>query len=231
MKTTSRNGINSLEWTDFVRNPQGRFRNDVLRSYQLQLKEYLKQIFNIDAIQEEWSSMRDEYGLSIYSPRLDVAVGPFATHERLGYVYDEMLRIPQIEEFVRKLVEYNRTNLERYGDGFVVPGQYEDILYMNHNARCFMAIEIEHLVSRKHLMGGAINASALGRFGVVIPWSDEKMRAFIKLVRYLQYLRYAEKNTFDTSNLLIVSREQMDIALAEVLRERNLTQLKEEIGS
>ncbi|OXM14455.1 hypothetical protein CGZ75_16055 [Paenibacillus herberti] len=103
----------------------------------MQLKDYLKQIFNIDAIQEEWSSMRDEYSLSIYSPRLDVAVGPFATHERLGYVYDEMLRIPQVEEFVRKLVEYNRTNLERYGDGFVVPGHYEDILYMNHNARCF----------------------------------------------------------------------------------------------
>ncbi|WP_339218583.1 hypothetical protein [Paenibacillus sp. FSL W7-1332] len=44
-----------------------------------------------------------------------------------------------------------------------------------------MAIEIEHLVSRKHLMGGAINASALGRFGVVIPWSEEKLRAFIKI--------------------------------------------------
>jgi hypothetical protein len=205
-----------------MRDPRGRFRNNVLHLYQLQLKDNLKQVFNIDAIQEEWSSMRDEYDLSIYSPRLDVTVGPFATHERLGYVYDEMLRTPKVEEFVRKLVEYNRIDLERYGDGFVVPGQYEDIMYMNHNARCFMAIEIEHLVSRKHLMGGAINASALGRFGIVIPWSDEKLRAFVKLVRYLHYLRYAEKNTFDTSNLLIVTKEQMDIALLEVIGDREL---------
>lgn len=161
--------------------------------------------------------MRDEYNLSIYSPRLDVAVGPFATHERLGHIYDDMLLNPEIEGFLRRLVEYNHINLERYGDGFVLPSQYEDILYMNHNARCFLAVEIEHLVSRKHLMGGAINASALGRFGIVIPWSDEKLRAFVKLVRYLQYLRYAEKNTFNTSNLLIVTKEQMDTALLEVI--------------
>lgn len=58
-------------------------------------------------------------------------------------------------------------------------------------------------------MGGAINASALGRIGVVIPWSDEKLRAFVKLIRYLHYLRNAQKNTFDTSNLLIVTKDQM----------------------
>ena len=29
---------------------------------------------------------------------------------------------------------------------------------------------IENRVSRKHLMDGAINASALGRIGVVLPW-------------------------------------------------------------
>lgn len=47
---------------------------------------------------------------------------------------------------------------------------------MNHNARCFMAIEIEN---------------------------------------NLHYLRYAEKNTFDTSNLLIITREQIDRAIDE----------------
>ncbi len=69
-------------------------------------------------------------------------------------------------------------------------------------------------------MGGAINASALGRFGIVIPWSAEKLRAFIKLVRYLHYLRRAEKNTFDTSNLLIVTKEQMDTAIQKILEQR-----------
>lgn len=201
---------------------RGRFINNALHIYQVELRDNLKLIFNIDDIEEEWSSMRDEYNLSIYSPRLDVAVGPFATHERLGLIYDDMLRNPLIESFLRRLVDFNRVNLDRYGDGFVLPAPFEEILYRNHNARCFMAIEIEHLVSRKHLMGGAINASALGRFGVVIPWSDEKLRAFIKLVRYLHYLRYAEKNTFDTSNLLIITKEQMDTAVSEILEQKNM---------
>ncbi|MFB5682249.1 hypothetical protein ACE3NQ_15090 [Paenibacillus terreus] len=168
-----------------------------------------------EEVQEEWSSMRDEYGLTIYSPRLDIAVGPFATHERLGDEYDSILKRPIVESFLKVLVEYNRINLEAF-DYFVRPPEYDDIKYMNHNARCFMAIEIEHLVSRKHLIGGAINASALDRFGVVIPWSDEKLRAFIKLVRYLHYLRFAEKNTFNTTNLLIITKEQMDAALHDL---------------
>ncbi|AHM67198.1 hypothetical protein PPSQR21_035600 [Paenibacillus polymyxa SQR-21] len=148
---------------------------------------------------KEWAAMRDEYGLSIYSPRLDIAVGPFATHEQLGNTYDDMLRNPVIESFLRKLVECNKVNLERYEDGFVRPSEYEGILFTNHNARCFLSIEIEHMVSRKHLIGGAVKASALGRFGIIIPWPDEKLKAFVKLVRYFRYLRYAEKNTFDTS--------------------------------
>ncbi|WP_436713730.1 hypothetical protein [Brevibacillus formosus] len=198
-----------------MRDSLGRFRNSALQIYQVQLRDQLKSIFLNEEVQEEWSSMRDEYGLSVYSPRLDIAVGPFATHERLGHEYDSILRRPIVEEFLRILVEYNRINLEAF-DNFVRPPEYEDILYMNHNARCFMAIEIEHLVSRKHLIGGAINASALGRFGVVIPWSDEKLRAFIKLVRYLHYLRFAEKNTFNTTNLLIITKEQMDTALQDL---------------
>ncbi|MBT2289152.1 hypothetical protein J7E73_08400 [Paenibacillus albidus] len=76
-----------------------------------------------------------------------------------------------------------------------------------------MAIEIENFVSHKHIMGGAINASALGRIGVVMPWSQEKLRLFVRFVRYLHYLRYARKNTFDTSNLLIVTKDQMETAI------------------
>lgn len=187
-----------------------------LKEFQEQLKNLLQELFQIDDVEEEWASMRDEYGLSIYSPRIDVAVGPFATHERLGHIYDEMINDQYPSMLIKKLVEFNRMNLEAY-DGFVQPVSYDEIKYLNHNARCFLAIEIENLVSRKHLMGGAINASALGRIGIVIPWSQEKLRAFVKLVRYLQYLKYAEKNTFNTSNLLIVTKEQMVTAIYETL--------------
>lgn len=191
-------------------------RRSELRDFQLDLKYKLQVIFEIEQVEEEWSSMRDEYDLAVYSPRIDVAVGPFATHERLGAVYDQMLENPLIRRFVERLIEYNRINLERF-DGFVRPATLDEIMELNQNARCFIAIEIENQVSRKHLMGGAINASALGRFGIVIPWSPEKLRAFVKLVRYLQYLRYAEKNTFNTTNLLIITREQIQVAIEETL--------------
>lgn len=190
-----------------------------LQQYQSYLVDKLREVFLIDEVCEEWPSMGDEHNLSIYSPRIDVAVGPFATQERLGNIYDNM--VIRSETFLRRLIKYNKINLEIY-DGFVNASNYEEIRYLNHNARCFMAIEIENAVSRKHLMGGAINASALGRFGIVIPWSNEKLRAFVKLVRYLHYLRNAEKNTFDTTNLLIITREQMDNAIEETIVEQNL---------
>lgn len=182
---------------------------DSLKEYQRELKSSLQQVFGIEEVEVEWSSMRDEFGLDLYSPRLDVAVGPFATQERLGFEYDRMLEQDKASIFIQELVRFNRENIQQWTDGFVEPIDFEGLKYLNYNARCFLAIEIENEVSRKHLMGGAINASALGRIGVVIPWSQEKLRAFVKLVRYLQYLKNAEKNTFDTSNLLIVTREQM----------------------
>lgn len=198
-----------------------KFSDNHIKVYQYQLRDRLKEVFDFEDVYEEWSAMRDEYGLSIYCPRLDIAVGPFATHERLGHIYDGMLRNPVIESFLRKLVEYNKVNLERYQDGFVLPSEYEEILFTNYNARCFISIEIEHMVSRKHLIGGAVNASALGRFGIIMPWSDEKLKAFVKLIRYFRYLNYADKNTFNTSNLLIVTKEQIDNAIVEILNQKN----------
>ena len=37
-------------------------------------------------------------------------------------------------------------------------------------------------------MGGAINAAALGRIGIVVAWTDEKLIVFVKLKEYLDYL-------------------------------------------
>lgn len=87
-------------------------------------------------------------------------------------------------------------------------------MFRNRNARCFLAIEIENKVSRKHLMGGAINAAAPGRAGLAVGWSDQMVRAFVKLRAYLLYLARVGKNTFDPFNLLIVNRIQLAAAVA-----------------
>ncbi len=45
----------------------------------------------------------------------------------------------------------------------------EEKLYMNFNARYFLSIEIENQLTQKHLIGGIVNASALGRLEILIP--------------------------------------------------------------
>lgn len=145
--------------------------------------------------------------LGLYSPRLDIAVGPFATGN-LVYAreYDDLLR--RHHDFVHLIYEQSNQNLARYGEG-AERFSFDDTVYRNQNSRCFLAFEIENRVSRKHLMGGAINAAALGRVGIAVGWTEEKVRAFVKLRTYLLYLASVGKNTFHPINLLVLSREQL----------------------
>ena len=57
-------------------------------------------------------------------------------------------------------------------------------------------------------MGGALNAAALGHLGVVIGWTDEKVRAMFRVRQYLRYLGDARKPTIGLGNLLILGRKQ-----------------------
>ena len=61
---------------------------------------------------------------------------------------------------------------------------------------------ISHFLPRFHvivsfgvLLGGAVNAAALGRIGIVVAWTSEKLKAFAKLRRYLNFLGIVGKNT------------------------------------
>ena len=58
-------------------------------------------------------------------------------------------------------------------------------------------------------MGGAINAAALGRLGIAVGWTREKVKAFVKLRSYLLFLASVGKNTFHPYNLLVLSKEQV----------------------
>ncbi|PEV33314.1 hypothetical protein [Bacillus thuringiensis] len=178
-----------------------------LKQYQEYIKNQLQILYPQDEIETEWNAMKGAREFNIYSPRIDVAVGPFSFYQRYESRYDDMVREFKSKEFIEQLIQFNHDNLTHHGY-FVEPNTYEEVIHQNRNARCFMAIEIENKVSRKHLMGGAINASALARIGIVIPWTDDKLNAFIRLVRYLNYLKLADKNTFNTTNLLIVTKEQ-----------------------
>lgn len=157
----------------------------------------------------EWATMRGRLGS--YSPRLDVAVGPFATGSlRFGEKFDEL--ISRHGDFVRYAYDLSNENFNLFGEGTEKFG-FGDVTHRNWNSRCFLAIEIENKVTRKHLMGGAVNAAALGRVGIAVGWSADKVRAFVKLRTYLLYLASVGKNTFHPINLLVLSPEQLLFAL------------------
>lgn len=172
-----------------------------IRAYQDEAAALLRGRLEVDVL-PEWAAMADERGL--YSPRLDIAVGPFATNRRYEDEYDRLQE--QHRTLLEQLYSYHLANIGT--DNQHPPASLDGALRLNPNARCFLAVEIENRGSRKHLMGGAINASALGRLGIAIGWTREALQCFIRLNRYLAFLTSVGKNSFNTSNLLVLSPDQ-----------------------
>lgn len=140
-----------------------------------------------------------------YSPRVDVAVGPFATDKRYMGEYDSLSRK------ARPLLELIFEEFEKNVQAFNPEAQYVDrrsYLNFNINARCFMAIEIEKSGSRKHRLGDIVNASALGRIGIIVAWEKKDLRSFLKILEYFNFLQSVGKNTFQTKNIAVLDKEQ-----------------------
>ncbi len=174
-----------------------------VKEYQLEILNTLMRIFPDQEIIQEWFAEMNKYNL--YSPRLDLAIGPFAKNQRLIEEYDR-LQVKH-QSFIEGLIRIHNNNLQPFYNEY--PNRdYYSATNTNQNARCFIAIEIENSVSRKHLIGGAINASALGRFGLFIAFTEEKFNAMKKLEGYFQFLSKVGKNTFNTNNLLILFKDQ-----------------------
>ena len=105
-------------------------------------------------------------------------------------------------------VDDEQLNQVRYYSNF------HELKILNENSRCLLAIEIENNVSRKHLLGGAVNAAALGRLGIVVGWTENKVKALVKLQTYWDFLYSVGKNTFNTRNLVILSPQQLSEAIS-----------------
>jgi len=176
-----------------------------VKDYQKLIVSELSCVFSEVPIEPEWSAMTDSRDL--YCPRLDVAVGPFAIgNNHFEQTYDNMMN--NARTLINKMLAFHNTNVEKLS--WEIPHtSWDNLFYTNSNARCLLAIEIENNVSRKHLIGGAVNAAALGRIGIVVGWNEEKLNALIKLRRYLNYLTSVGKNSFNTSNLIILDPTQL----------------------
>lgn len=180
--------------------------------YQEHLRTLLQHKLNSETVCE-WRTQMNE---GVYSPRLDIAVGPFSTVDgiRLTQEYNQLLH--DNRDFIKDLIKVHFVNLDIINDDSSeqeieerINQKYDDLNFFNFNSRCFLSIEIENSVTRKHLMGGAINASVLGRIAIAVGFTKEMHKAFLNLYRYFLYLQNVDKPTFRTNNLLIISSDQL----------------------
>jgi hypothetical protein len=94
--------------------------------------------------------------------------------------------------------------------------RFELIRDFNENARCLLCIEIEESGTRKHCLGNLVNASALGRVGILVSRKPSVLPTFLRQRAYLHFLAEVQKNTFRTTNALVLTAEQLTECLAEV---------------
>jgi len=180
------------------------------REYQEGVAERLRGLYS--EVKVQWYPFR-RLGRDIYAPRIDVAVGPFATEDRrYGDEYDSMLEGRR--NFIECLIEMHNQNVGGVRDRV----SFESIAHFNQNARCLLGIEIEDKGSRKHCLGDLINASALGRIGILVACNETILKAFLRQRVYLRFLGDVEKNTFKTTNALVLTVAQFNECLSHANR-------------
>lgn len=163
----------------------------------------------------EWSAFR---GVNYqYSPRVDIAVGPFSItpNENQTSEYNRILRQENIDAFLKRIYDFHVANIgDEWLNEINIP-DFDFVTRKNQNARCFLAIEIENTSTKKHIMGSMINAASLGRIGIGIAYNDSVKRTFLRILNYLAFLKRVEKNTYDTTNFLILTKEQFQECINE----------------
>jgi hypothetical protein len=182
------------------------------REFERRLEPVLRSFLHRRNIHEDvvrsWYPFRGQRPF-FYSPIPDIAVGPFATHERFISTYDELQG--RVQGFIDDLTHDFRHNYREYGGHFPgVPDYPFGTFQGNENARCFIAVEVESKsTTRKHKMGSIVNASALGRIGIVVGMDDHSVKVLIRILGYLKFLASVEKPTFKPDNVFIISKQQI----------------------
>ncbi len=144
---------------------------------------------------------------AVYSPEVDLAVGPFAVLQSCVEEYDRLVNLhANILEAMRRAFQMN---LRNFGSSFKAP-RLGSLCSHNLNARCFMALEIERgNTDVKYLMGTMINAASLGRVGVVVAWEWPRLGDLLRARESMALWCEAGKNTLDPGNLLFLTRGQV----------------------
>jgi hypothetical protein len=181
-----------------------------VKIYQERLSGKLLSVFE-EAI-PEWRPFRNRnYG---YTPIPDIAVGPFAIDENQEMEYSQLVETHG--QLIQSLINRHNSNARLYAPDQRIRS-VDSLIHSNSNARCLFCIEIENQVTRKHIIGGLINASALGRVAVLIGWDDRKVQAMFEQRMYMNFLQQVGKNHFYTNNVVILSPHQFEQCVDEYI--------------
>ncbi len=178
------------------------------KEYQLEVVPLIRNKIRNDEVHSEWRAFRNR-NLQ-YSPRVDIAVGPFSIIRGENQIdnYNRLLSRGRTRTLINRLYRDHNNNLEALGFENLVRNNINQVIQRNINARCLLAIEIENSSTRKHIMGSIVNAASLGRVGIGIAYKAEVLKTFTKILNYLSFLESVGKNTYNTSNFIIVTKEQ-----------------------
>jgi len=162
------------------------------KTVQKELKEALSEIFGRETVRSEWpshASAQDwlRFG-DIYAPRPDIAVGPFNIEEGQHTARIENSFFQHQAFFIR----------------LTIPNSH-----LNENPRCLIAIEIENSNKGKHMLGNIINASLLGKVGIVITMREEFYNEAMRVYKYLKGAFERKKVGHDPSNVVIMDYAEL----------------------
>lgn len=168
------------------------------------LLEELENIFSKELVVPEWNASKDSAddfnNREYYAPRVDIAVGPFNINRELeknntnfnGLVDNNI-------SLLQKLYE-----ISHLGENHEYISFQDFISTLNPNPRCFIAIEIENTKDAKRSLGDIVNASVMGKVGIVVPLGEDKYKLFYKIKKYFHYLEQVGKLEGNFRNVLII---------------------------
>jgi len=174
------------------------------REYEERVKVGLNRFYKDVMVQ--WRPFLGE-GRARYAPVVDVAVGPFATQQQFIQEYGQLL--DNTRPFIERLIVNHNENVREQEEAV----NFDMIRNFNQNARCLLSIEIEESGTRKHCLGNLVNASALGRVGILVARTEKIQRVFLRQRAYLHFLAEVGKNTFRTGNALVLTDDQFNQCL------------------
>lgn len=165
-------------------------------TYSSQILETLVDRFGEENVKREWAvatGSQDDFTRDFYCPQLDFAVGPFNIEGE----------IETVNKIISNEYNANRNLINRLRRR----GECSGIFRSNKNPRCFLAIEAENTGSMKHHMGSMINASALGKVGILITTSDENQIKLVRIKEYLDFIHRVGKTGYNIKNVIIIKLE------------------------